>query len=160
MLQPEKNTYSCLAGYRFGGNVTTGKKCTVVGPAMIWQERYNRKKKFTVVWLAIDLARTLQPEKKYSHRAGFYLAGALRLEKKTYSHLAGYRFGGNITTRKKNIQCRRKKKRTVVWLAIDLAGTLQPKKKRTVVRKKIQSKRVLGHIKYTHQLADHNKVTQ
>ncbi len=32
--------------------------------------------------------------------------------------------------------------------------------KRNIQNRKIQSKRVLGLMKYTHRLADHNKVTQ
>ncbi len=32
--------------------------------------------------------------------------------------------------------------------------------KRKIQNRKIQSKRVLGHLKYTHWLSDHNKVTQ
>ncbi len=95
---------------RFGGIVTTRKKLrtvvwlaidlagtlrpetkrTVVGPAMIWRERYDRKKKCTVVWLAIDLAGRLRPEKKRT------VVGLAMIWRERYDQ---------------------KKKRTVVWLA-------------------------------------------
>jgi hypothetical protein len=37
---------------------------------------------------------------------------------------------------------------------------VDPRDKRNIQNRKVQSKRVLGLMKYTHRLADHKKVTQ
>ncbi len=49
---------------------------------------------------------------------------------------------------------------TISYVSISTSTCESARYKRKIQNRKIQSKRVLGLMKYTHRLSDHNKVTQ